>query len=194
MSKSGYSAYPAIRAYWMLMVAPQAQQQGWDMIVLDRRFPIDRMPAAFQALYREIAPDVVREFAWLALRMHGVTSIQHRFLERIGSASPPEIENSIRLTAPYHLHPNVLGGDRQIVLSLPCTNANAPVPMTELVAAYAVMYFLSHLVRYHPEYMDHIGETSDAWLIESFAKSAPLHVLQYLTSEILGYSLKISVV
>jgi len=63
--------------------------------------------------------------------------------------------------------------------------------MSELVAMYAGMYFFSSLVRYHPDYLDTIAESSEAWLIESFAKSAPLHLLRYLVSGILGYTLAI---
>jgi len=63
--------------------------------------------------------------------------------------------------------------------------------MNELVASYAVMYFLSSLVRYHPDYLDAIGESTDAWLIESFAKSAPLSLLCQLATLSLGYTLVI---
>ena len=61
--------------------------------------------------------------------------------------------------------------------------------MNEFVAGSAIMYFLSSLVRYHPDYMDAIGESSDAWLIESSAKSAPLDLLRYLAAGVLGYTL-----
>lgn len=61
--------------------------------------------------------------------------------------------------------------------------------MNEVVASYAVMYFLSHVVRYYPDYMDGIDESSDAWLIESFAKSAPLSLLRHLVAAVMGYAL-----
>jgi predicted transcriptional regulator len=63
--------------------------------------------------------------------------------------------------------------------------------MNELAASYAVMYFLSSMVRYHPDYMDRISESSDAWLVESFVKSAPLPILREMVAAAVGYTLVI---
>ena len=81
------------------------------------------------------------------------------------------------------------GTDFQFCVGLPYEAATGTIPMNELAASYAVMYFLSSVVRYHPDYMDYIGESTDAWLIESFAKSAPLSLLRQLVAAALGYTL-----
>jgi len=79
--------------------------------------------------------------------------------------------------------------EHQMGLGLPYRTASGIVPMNEAAAMYAVVYFLSSLVRYQPAYMDAISENSDAWLVESFVKSAPSQLLRYMVSATLGYSL-----
>ena len=81
------------------------------------------------------------------------------------------------------------GTDFQLSLGVPYQTAKGPIPMNELVASYGVMYFLSSAVRYHPDYIERIGESTDAWLIESFAKSAPLSLLRQMVAAALGYTL-----
>ena len=192
MGKSGYGPAPYCPCYWMLLKGQQPNQV-WDVLVVPRAFPIDQMPAPFQALYEEVRPNGVRRFAWEALKLHAVQANQMRFLQRTNPvANPGDIETSIRNAAPYSVQENLDSDIQHIRLYLPYQTGGNAVPISELVAAYAVMYFLSYLVRYHPDYMDRIGESSDSWLIESFAKSVPLIMLRYLASETLGYCLKIT--
>ncbi len=191
MGKSGYGPCPWCPCFWVLMVN-QPTNESWDLLIFPRQFLVDDMPEAFKAVYQEVASNAAQPFAWTALKLHAVQANRLRFLQRAAPVdNPKKIEESIRSTAPYSLHESLATVEQQVALSLPYNTGGNNVPMTELIAAYGVMYFLSHLVRYNPDYMDRIGESSDAWLIESFAKSVPLFLLRYLTREILGYPLKI---
>jgi hypothetical protein len=87
-------------------------------------------------------------------------------------------------------YPILSTSQSEFMICLPCkTVAETSAPMSAELATYAMLYFLSSLVRYHPDYMDAIAQSSDAWLIESFVKSAPLDLMRSLTARVLGYSL-----
>ena len=92
---------------------------------------------------------------------------------------------------PNAAFPNLRDRRHQFLMCLPCPvqGGDERVPMNQEIACYAVMFFLSSLVRYQPDYMDAIADSSEAWLIESFVKSAPLELLRLMTSRVLGYSL-----
>jgi hypothetical protein len=63
---------------------------------------------------------------------------------------------------------------------------NQSFPMNEEVAIYLLMFFLSELVRYQPEYLDSILESKEAWLLRSFIESCPLKFLRIITSRIIN--------
>lgn len=69
---------------------------------------------------------------------------------------------------------------------------NNQIVINEFLAIYVIMFFLSSLVRYNPDYLEDIFESKDAWLIESFVKSCPLKFLRIITSKILGETYIIS--
>ena len=59
-------------------------------------------------------------------------------------------------------------------------------PMPASLARYALMYYASSLVRYKPSALDPIREAPQAWLMDSFAREAPIHLLGSALSGIRG--------
>jgi hypothetical protein len=59
-------------------------------------------------------------------------------------------------------------------------------PIKEPLATYAVIYFLSSLVRYHPDFLESLLASRDAWLMERFINSAPVTLLLYMRNLIHG--------
>lgn len=179
---------------WIILTQ---NEECWDIIVVHREADIDRLAPSFGGVYQEVASDAARPFAFRVLGLHAVQANDLRFLERKvpvptlrpGHHNVREIERSLREAAPNCVFEYLDGTDHQFCLGLPYSSGGPSIPMTELIASYAVTYFLSSAVRYHPDYMDKIGEASEAWLIESFAKSTPLSLLRQLTPAILGYTL-----
>lgn len=171
----------------------------WDIIAVPRDADIARLPAGFDAAYEEIPADAAKAFAFAQLNLHAAEANEFRFLQRkvpIPSPAPNQydvatIERLLKECAGDSVFEYLGGMDYQFALGMPYAVVGGNVPMNECVASYAVMYFLSSLVRYHPDYMDSIGESNDAWLIESFAKSTPLSLVRYFVSAILGYTLLI---
>jgi hypothetical protein len=178
LEKCGHGPPEWIRCKWM-MVADGAQE--WDILAIPRSADLARMPHAFDTAYQEIATTDIKQMAWDLLGMNPMPSVGDGF-------TPGRIRDALQAEAPNHFFP-VDDASNQLALGFPFASPIGPVPMSELVAGYSVMYFLSSLVRYQPAYVDEIGESHDAWLIESFAKSASSQLLRSMTSEILGYSL-----
>ena len=99
------------------------------------------------------------------------------------------LDAALKAALPNSVFPSVSDEDSEFLLCLNVPTATGAYPMNEEVAVYAVMFFLSSLVRYHPEYMDTIAQSMEAWLIESFVTGAPITLLRSLTSKILGYTI-----
>lgn len=182
--------------YWVILVDGD---KVWDVLAVVRSAKLDRLPQTFADAYEEVSGDGAKEFARTTLGLVAAEASAYRFLQRIApvQVENPEafsiegLEQALRACTQGAVFPNADGTRHQLCLGLPEQTSQGLTPMTELVAGYALMYFMSSLVRYHPDYLDRIAESADAWLIESFAKSAPLTLLRHLIPEVLGYSLVI---
>jgi YaaC-like Protein len=71
-------------------------------------------------------------------------------------------------------------------LVLPYQDATNSKPFNEALAIYAVMFYLSSLVRYRPAYLEELLNHKPAWLIESFVNSTPETFLRMMVSKIIG--------
>lgn len=188
----GQQAWHAGR--WVALTAPGNM---WDLIVVSQEADITRLPATFDADYQEVRPEAAKELAMRVFSLHARTAMHCRFLERKTPFPTPAsgpydlgaIERSLKTAAQHSVFPYLQDLNNELAFGLPYRTGSVTVPMNEAVAAYAIMYFLSSLVRYHPDYMDSIAESSDAWLVESFAKTAPLVLLRYLVTGALGHPL-----
>jgi len=74
----------------------------------------------------------------------------------------------------------------QAYLNKPIIQNNSVYPLNEEMAIYILMFFLSTLVRYHPDYLDDIFDSESTWLIEAFILNAPTIYLQAITNKILN--------
>lgn len=75
------------------------------------------------------------------------------------------------------------------MINVPLVIDGKEYPINEEIAIYVIMFFLSHLVRYKPDYLDNLLETNEYWLIKSFIKTCPQKFLNAITSKIMGYSI-----
>src|SRR5258708_18817942 len=77
--------------------------------------------------------------------------------------------------------------NRDFDLVLPYTDRTNPtqLPITEALAIYAVMFYLSSLVRYRPDYLEELLNTKPAWLIENFVTSTPETFLRIMVCKII---------
>lgn len=76
--------------------------------------------------------------------------------------------------------------DFDLVVPYTDTTHPTPIPITEALAIYAIMFYLSSLVRYRPDYLEALLNTKPAWLIENFVTSTPETFLRIMVCKIIG--------
>jgi YaaC-like Protein len=168
---------------------------SWALIAVPKTANIAAHPLLgplLAASFKEVEPN--KDFALRVLAFHGVATAQYQFWESLnavplspdGSALTSELLAPLDKALPGAVNPPVLNTEIEFILSLPYDTGSGFVPMSELVATYAVIFFLSELVRYYPERLDYIAETRDGWLVESFVRSFPTQMLRLMLSATLG--------
>lgn len=80
---------------------------------------------------------------------------------------------------------NYFAKGSDFIISLPYKQRNQ-VRMDEAIAIYLVMYYLSNLVRYKPDYLEGLLSKREMWLIDSFVRSCPITFLRNMISRITG--------
>jgi len=178
--------------YWVIL---EAGNSAWDLVGVHRGANLNRLPG-LDPLYQELTHDSVKQLVRETLGLQSIQARSIRFLQRTTPIvlAPPDrsvqrLEDTLVAAVPNCVFEYLDGTTFHFCFGMPYATGTGSHPMSELAAAYAVMYFLSSLVRYHPDYMDRIAESTDAWLIESFVKSAPLLLLRQMVAASLGYTL-----
>lgn len=194
----GKSNYGSLRNTAAKFAAVADAANEWDLLCVPHSFEISQMPGPFGAAYEEIALDDVAELnRRMGLKAGHARGM--RFLQRAtptprsapGKVNPRGLREALISTAPGCFSGSA-DAEFRLTISLPLSAGTTTIAMNELLGGYAVLFFLSFLVRYQPAYMDSIGESADAWLIESFARAAPTDLLRQFSSAILGYDLIIT--
>jgi hypothetical protein len=99
--------------------------------------------------------------------------------------TPILIEKIINALHPYFsVHYFDDNRDFDLVLHYQDTTNPTPIPMNEALSIYAVMFYLSNLVRYRPNYLESLLNHKPAWLIENFVNSTPEVFLRMMVSKI----------
>lgn len=75
------------------------------------------------------------------------------------------------------------GNDLKFVIPF---RLNYQLPMNQPIAIYVMMFFIGSLVRYHPEYLEVLLNSKDAWIIERFVRGSSETFLRYMGNAILG--------
>lgn len=83
------------------------------------------------------------------------------------------------------LQVNYFASSFDFQIALPYT-PNKQIIMDEAIAIYIVMFYLSNLVRYKPQYLESLLSKKEAWLIDSFIKSCSITFLRVMVSRIIG--------
>jgi YaaC-like Protein len=100
---------------------------------------------------------------------------------------PVHREKIINTLNPYFSF-HYFDDNKDFDLILPYTDATnpTPIPITEALSIYVVMFYLSSLVRYRPDYLEALLNYKPAWLIENFVNGTPETFLRIMVSKIVG--------
>jgi hypothetical protein len=108
-------------------------------------------------------------------------------LANSGFIDPAVFKQKIITDLSTYYSPHYFDDNRDFDLVLPYTDSTnpTPLPITEALAIYAVMFYLSSLVRYRPAYLEEVLYTKPAWLIENFVTSTPETFLRMMVCKII---------
>ena len=189
----GYGAHK-ILASLAVGVIDQTQKQSWTIIGIPSHTSLNdflNLHVNFLNTYQEVETNKNQ----LALIFGiGVPELSYfRFFQDITTipmlAIVPIydlIEKIINTLNPYFsVHYFDDNKDFDLVLPYQDTTNPAPIPMNEALSIYAVMFYLSSLVRYRPNYLESLLNHKPAWLIENFVNGTPETFLRMMVSKII---------
>lgn len=80
---------------------------------------------------------------------------------------------------------NYFKQDYDLIIALPY-KINKQVQLDETLAIYSIMFYLSNIIRYKPNYIEKLLNKKEAWLIDSFVKSCSITFIRSMISRIIG--------
>jgi len=162
---------------------------SWALLGIPKAQSILKYPKSFKnflSSFEEIDvpwQSYERIFEILALERSALTFFQ-------STQEIPWIENSLNESAvrmqilkafENSFQINYFGNKFDFAISLPYTQRRQ-IRMDETVAIYLVMFYLSNLVRYKPQYLEKLLSKKEAWLIDSFVRSCIVTFLRSIVS------------
>src|SRR5439155_25796310 len=148
LEKSGSPAAKSwFPCHWIFL---SLGDQVWDVIAISREAVISRLPATLANVYEELSPEAAIPLAFQTLGLHAVQAQGFRFLQRTtpvqaqtpGKLNVAEVERSLRAALPSCVFEHLDGTNFQFCIGAPYVTGASTIPMNELAASYAVMYFL----------------------------------------------------
>lgn len=180
-----YGPTKVIPAYYSHIVNKESQT-GWALLALARRgldFGYKKSFKKFNNSFEQVTLEqrLAKEiFEMNAREMNQFNFYQSRKTINWPSANfTPEIDvtMSLRKSLEGIWQPNYFDEKVSFYISLPYSKKNQ-TPVNEIIASYVVMFYLSSLVRYRPDFLEKIYSKKDMWLIDSFIKFCPVTFLR----------------
>lgn len=175
-------------------VIDRAQQQSWTIIGIPAHPSLNdflNLHVNFLNTYQEVE---INKDLLASIVSIGVPELSYyRFFQDITTIpmladivpNSNLIEKIINAVSPYFsVHYFDDNRDFDLVLPYQDTTNSTPIPMNEALAIYAVMFYLSNLVRYRPNYLEALLNHKPAWLIENFVNSTPEVFLRMMVCKI----------
>lgn len=103
-----------------------------------------------------------------------------------GKIKLKEIRQDIRdaLTGLYE--PDPYDNQSTLIFFSPLKTDKGNLFFNQTLSIYATMFYLGSLVRYRPDYLEHLLNSKEAWIIERFTKSASITFLRLIVNYILS--------
>lgn len=168
------------------------RREAWLLIEVLASRSVPPIPLAVeQELQREFEEtSVLRPIAKQIFDSDGKTAANSRYFQHkvpIGFLSDDTVNlavliGSLRNALGRFADISYVPSHHDFCILVPCGSHN--IPVNELLAIYAIMFYLSSLVRYRPYYLEELLEQESAWIIESFVSSMPEIFLRAIVNRI----------
>jgi hypothetical protein len=168
-------------------------QESWILLAIPHFHPSNEpvsMAAFFSSFEEvlvswEVAKEVFSISTHIDFRLYRF--FQSKFRESPGDSMGPKL----RSVALKYFSPCVHLSEFELDLSVPL-NDDDTFPFNELLASYALYFYLGSLTRYQPQYLERLHRTKAAWVLDYFCRSAPITLLRHFTTRILGFQYIVS--
>lgn len=97
----------------------------------------------------------------------------------------PSLQDDARKAVELLFMPNVFPDEEDFYFAIPMSD-KPTVKMDEFVAGYLIVFYLGSLVRYHPDYLERILRSKEAWMIQRFTTSCATTLLRHASIFLLG--------
>lgn len=172
----------------------RTQKTGWSVIGLTNANLLLQYPKTYKFF--------IENFEKIELKQHdffdifGLTAFEYKFFTFFQSINPIpwpstsitsalEVRGEIMKAFDSGIYSNFTGKEVDFQIALPYKTRNQ-IFMDEAISIYLVMFYLSNLVRYNPQYLEKIFSKKEAWLIDSFIRSCSITFIKKFISKILG--------
>jgi len=176
------------------LLSHQAGRISWPFIAVlnfDQLRPFKKSLTQFFAYFEEVQPD--RQFIRHAMEIMGENHQQFAYFQSRRTYSWSQTDTidiaAIRADAYRAINPlfesPIHSDEYDFKITLPL-RTNYQLPMNQPLAVYACLFFIGSLVRYHPEYLERLLDSEEAWIVERFVRGSSLSLLRYFANAILG--------
>jgi hypothetical protein len=167
--------------------------EGWTVVAVGEKEKSERRSYAFATFleyFEEVQfskSDSERMFQLLAGErlMYRFFQTKKVYKAKNKGDSFADLRSDTRKAVDLLFMPNVFRDDSDFLLSIPTENKPA-LTMDEFLAGYLIFFYLGSLVRYHPDYLERILRSKEAWIIQRFTTSCATTLLRHASTFLLG--------
>lgn len=185
---------PKIHQAYYAMCTNQKEKTGWALVGVSGAKELLRYRKSFSMFFSsfekvELPKPACREiFNIDAYSQSYFTFFQSVDIKPwLSDNIPPSLELRYEILKAFEnaFQANYFGENPDFMISLPYRQKNQ-IRADETIAIYLIMYYLSNLVRYKPEFLEGLLSRKESWLIDSFVRSCPTTFLRSMISRITG--------
>jgi hypothetical protein len=163
----------------VLAVAPREKLAG-------REYALENLLQTFEEvslgkgkcerIFHISAPDRLSYRFFQSKRIYNVNDDQAEF---------SQLRDDARKALKTLFMPNVFADEEDFYIALPLAEKPS-LKIDEFIAGYLIFFYLGSLVRYHPDYLERILRSREAWVIRRFTASCATTLLRHASIFLLG--------
>jgi hypothetical protein len=129
-----------------------------------------------ERIFHISAPDRLSYRFFQSKRIYNVNDDQAEF---------SQLRDDARKALKTLFMPNVFADEEDFYIALPLAEKPS-LKIDEFIAGYLIFFYLGSLVRYHPDYLERILRSREAWVIRRFTASCATTLLRHASIFLLG--------
>jgi hypothetical protein len=177
------------------LLSHRASRISWPFIAIymfDLLRPYRKSLSDFFAYFEEVQPDLPNIRMIMDIYAEGYKD--YAFIQSKGTyqwlgddkINLAEIRQDTYKPVEHLYEAPIYDDDNDFKLAMPLRK-NLQLLINQPISIYALMFYIGSLVRYHPEYLEQLLQSKNAWIIERFVRGSATTFLRYIGNAILGH-------